>query len=134
MFKKAKKGKIIWKFGQKCTKFENISRTGMWLCAIIANNRLLKQDLTAADWHLKVKDTEYDVGLTKNYCISVSMQKLNSIHKLIFKIQQILGSRELNDHAYFDHVQPKIIEITFNFPESVQAYKKSGHSIYSIQF
>ena len=41
---------------------------------------------------------EYDAGLTKNYCITVSMQKINSIHKLI---QQVLGSHELNDHAHF---------------------------------
>ena len=25
---------------------------------------------TAADWHLKVQAVEYDVGLTKNYCIT----------------------------------------------------------------
>ena len=56
---------------------------------------------TAVDWHLKVKDIEYDVGLTKNYCITVSMQKISSIHKVIFKIQQILGSHQLNDHARF---------------------------------
>ena len=30
---------------------------------------------TARDWHLKVKDIEYDAGITKNYCITVSMQK-----------------------------------------------------------
>ena len=29
----------------------------------------------AVDWHLKVKDIEYDVGLSKDYCITVSMQK-----------------------------------------------------------
>ena len=50
---------------------------------------------TAVNWHLKVKDIEYNVGLTKNYCITVSMQKISSIHKLI---QQILGSHELNGH------------------------------------
>ena len=55
----------------------------------------------AVDWHLKVKDIEYNVGLIKNYCITVSMQKISSIHKLILKIQQILGSHELNDHAHF---------------------------------
>ena len=49
---------------------------------------------TAINWHLKVKN----VGLTNNYCITVSMQKVSSIHKLI---QQILGSHELNDHAHF---------------------------------
>ena len=36
---------------------------------------------TAVDWHLKIKDI-----LTKNYCITVSMQKISSIHKLIFKL------------------------------------------------
>ena len=30
------------------------------------------------DWHLKIKDIEYDVGLTKNYCSTfVSMQKIS---------------------------------------------------------
>ena len=53
---------------------------------------------TAINWHLKVKYIEYNVGLTQNYCIPVSMQKLGSIHKLI---QQIFGSHELNDQAHF---------------------------------
>ena len=51
---------------------------------------------TAVNWHLKVKDIEYNVGLTTNYCAIVSMQKISSIHKLI---QQILGSREINNHT-----------------------------------
>ena len=59
---------------------------------------------TAVNWHLKVKDIEYNVGLTKNYCITVSMQKISSIHKLIL---QILGSQELNDHAHFWPGPPK---------------------------
>ena len=41
---------------------------------------------TAVDWHLKVKDTEYNVGLAKNYCITGSMIKISPIHKLILKI------------------------------------------------
>ena len=53
---------------------------------------------TAINWHLKVKYREYNVGLTQNFCITVSMQKISSIHKLI---QQILGSHELNDHSHF---------------------------------
>ena len=53
---------------------------------------------TVVNWHLKDKDIEYVVGLTKNYCITVIMQKISSIHKLI---QQILGSNELNGHAHF---------------------------------
>ena len=38
---------------------------------------------TAVNWHLKVKDIEYNVGLGKGYCITVSMKKISSIHKLI---------------------------------------------------
>ena len=53
---------------------------------------------TAVNWHLKVKDIEYNVGLTKTFCITVSMQKINSIHKII---QLILGSHELNGHTQF---------------------------------
>ena len=53
---------------------------------------------TAVNWHLEVKDIEYNVGLTKYYCITVSMQKISSIHKLI---QQILGSHELHGHTQF---------------------------------
>ena len=51
---------------------------------------------TAVKTYSKVKDIEHNVGLTKNYCIIVSMQKISSIYKLI---QQILGSHELNGHA-----------------------------------
>ena len=40
-----------------------------------------RTNTTSADWHLKVKDIEQDVGLTKNYCIKVSMQKISSIDK-----------------------------------------------------
>ena len=47
---------------------------------------------SARNWHLKVKDIEYNIGLIKKYCITVSMQKISSIHKLIL---QILGSPEL---------------------------------------
>ena len=52
----------------------------------------------AVDWHLKVKDKKRDVGLTKNYNITVSLQKISSIHKFI---QQILGSHKLNDQTHF---------------------------------
>ena len=53
---------------------------------------------TALDWHLKAKNKKCNVGLIKNYCITVSMQKISSIHKFI---HQILGSHELNDQAHF---------------------------------
>ena len=50
---------------------------------------------TAVNWHLKVKNKKCDIGLIKNYCITVSMQKISSIHILT---QQ---SQEPNDHAHF---------------------------------
>ena len=54
---------------------------------------------TAVNWHLKVKDIKYDVVLTESYCITVSLQKISSIHKYI---QQILRPHELiNSHAHF---------------------------------
>ena len=43
--KKDKKGQNIWKFGQKCTKFENIFKKGRWLCVIIALDKLLEKAL-----------------------------------------------------------------------------------------
>ena len=52
---------------------------------------------TTVDWHLKSKHREYDVCLTKKYCITVSMQKISSIHTLI---QQIFGSHEVNGHTH----------------------------------
>ena len=42
--------------------------------------------------------------LIKNYCITVSTQKISSIHKLIL---QILGSYQLNEHAHFWPGPPK---------------------------
>ena len=40
---------------------------------------------TAAEWHLKFKVIERSVGLTKNYCITISMQNISSIHKFDLK-------------------------------------------------
>ena len=77
---------------------------------------------TTVAWHLKVEDKNCDVGLTKNYCITVSMQKISSIHKLI---QQILGSHELNDHAHF---RPGP---TFTFLKFAPTCQKSVHCINS---
>ena len=82
---------------------------------------------TAVDWHLKGKKIEHDVGVTENFCITVSMQKISSTHNLILKIQQTLGSHELNGHVY-----PKIIESTFSFPEFAPPCKKSFPSICSL--
>ena len=43
--KREKKGQNIWKYGQKCTKLENILKKGRWLHGIIAHNKLLEQAL-----------------------------------------------------------------------------------------
>ena len=59
---------------------------------------------TAINWHLKVKNIEYNVGLTNNYCITVSMKKVSSIHKFI---QEILGSHELNNYTQLRPGPPK---------------------------
>ena len=59
---------------------------------------------TAIKWHLKVKNIEYNVGLTDNYCITVSMKKVSSIHKFT---QEILGSHEINDYTQFWPGPPK---------------------------
>ena len=67
---------------------------------------------TAKNWHLKVKDIQYNVGLTKNYCITVSIEKISLIHNSF-------------------NIHPKIIEITFSFPEFAPACKRSLHSINS---
>ena len=48
------------------------------------------------------------------------MQKSSLIHKLILKIQWILWSCELKEHAH-----PIIIESTYNFPEIIPADRKS---------
>ena len=57
---------------------------------------------TAVGWH--IKDKKCDINLTKNYCITISIQKISSIYKLI---HQILGSHELNDQARFWPGPPK---------------------------
>ena len=66
-----------------------------------------RKSTTTVDSHLKIKNKEYNVGLTKNYCITVSMQKICTIHKLILNIQQVLGYHELNDHTHFWSQPPK---------------------------
>ena len=83
---------------------------------------------TAKSWYLKVKNIEYNVGLTNNYYITLSMQKASAIHTLI---QEILGSHQLNDYTHFDQAHPKSIETSFCFHEFVPPSKKSVHFINS---
>ena len=49
--------------------------------------------------HLKVK--EQDISLTKNYCITISIKIISSIHIFILRIQQVLGSDELKSQCRF---------------------------------
>ena len=44
--KKGKRGPNIWKFGQKCTKFENILKRGSFICATFACMKQLEYALT----------------------------------------------------------------------------------------
>ena len=44
--KKGKKGQNIWKFGQKCTKFENILKRAGNRTIIARNKRLIKYKIT----------------------------------------------------------------------------------------
>ena len=46
---------------------------------------------TVVDWHLKVKYEKSDVGLTKNYCITVSMLKVSSIHNSFSRFQGLMN-------------------------------------------
>ena len=78
-----------------------------------------------------LKDKEYDISLTMNYCIIISTEKVSSIHKFILKTQQILGSHELKGQDHFDNARPKIIELNYSFPEFVPACKKSVYFICS---
>ena len=95
---------------------------------------------TAVNWHLKVKDTEYNVGLTKNYCITVSMEKSSSIHKLIW---QVLGSHELNGNAQTQkslklllaflnlHQHAKISsfhQFILEIPSILESFNQAGHT------
>ena len=94
--------------------------------------------------HLKVEDREYDISLIKKICLTISLQKISSIHKrphppknhwsnfsfpefarackqtsllhqLILDIQSILESKPI-----FAHSQAKNFRSTFNFHKFVQ--------------
>ena len=73
--------------------------------------------------HLKVK--RHNICLTKNYCITISIQKISSIHKFMLKIKQSFGSQELKGCGR------KIIESTFSFSKFVPACNKSVYFICS---
>ena len=51
--KKGKKAQNIWKFGQKCTKFENILKKGNPICATIAHMKQLEYALNMT-WVMKL--------------------------------------------------------------------------------
>ena len=47
----SKKAQNIWKFGQKCLKFENVLKKCRWLHAIVAHNKLLEKALEQVARH-----------------------------------------------------------------------------------
>ena len=80
-------------------------------------------------WHLKVK--EKDISLTKHYSITISIQKISSIHKFILNIQQILGSHELRRHGHFWPCPPKNHWMNFLLSWICTSKQKSVRSICS---
>ena len=72
------------------------------MCILINNthHRTIKaKSKTMVDpQHLKVEE---DISLTKNYCITISIQKIRSIHKFILNMQQILEPHELTGYGHF---------------------------------
>ena len=68
---------------------------------VVQNNNNKKTRSITALFSRPLKVKEKDISLTKNYCITISIQKLSSIHKLILKVQLILGSHELKSHGNF---------------------------------
>ena len=76
--------------------------------SLSADKVLTKTSTTAMEpHHLKVKDTKWEISLTKYYCISINMQKISPILKFFGKIQQILRSHELKSRTHFWPLQPK---------------------------
>ena len=55
---------------------------------------------TTVECHLKVKNLDCNVSLTKNITPQSACKKNSSLNKLILKIHQILGSSALNGCAY----------------------------------
>ena len=68
------------------------------------NNKKTKSTTAVDPRQLNLKE---NISLIKNYCITISIQKISSIHKFILKIQQIFGSHELKDYGHFSPQPPK---------------------------
>ena len=101
-------------------------------CQLLTNDtfqELKKSTFAVGPQHLKVK--EQDTSLTKNYCITINIKTISSIHIFIFKIQ-VSGSHELKTTAIFDKAHPKTIKPPFSLPAFVLACKKSGYFICSV--
>ena len=80
---------------------------------------------TAADsQHLKVK--EYNISLTKNYCITINIKIISFIHIFIFKIQ-VLGSHELKSHCHLWQGTLKNDLINFQLSFICASMQKSGY-------
>ena len=90
---------------------------------------------TAVNWHLKVKDIEYNVGLTKSYCITVNMQRIKLIHKHIQQI--LLGSHDLNDPilTIFTQKSLKLLSVFLNLHQHAKIqFIPSTHSWDTVNF
>ena len=74
-----------------------------------------------------LKDKEWDISLTRNYCIMVSMHIISSIHIFTLKIPQILGS-----HPFMTRPTQKLLNQLLAFMNLYQHAK--NQSIQSVHF
>ena len=78
-----------------------------------------------------LKDKEQDISITKNYCITINIKIISSIHIFILKIQ-VLGSLELKNHCHFWHAQLKNHWINFQNSYICTRMEKSDYFTFSI--
>ena len=80
---------ILWFYDVNLGKFQkqliNTEWEKKWFNSIVSTNRFANyiqtRSTTAVDpQHLKVKE---DISLAKDYCITISIQKISSIHKMV---------------------------------------------------
>ena len=71
--------------------------SGEWGYLLVSGSRLTdrktRSTTAVENQHLKIK--EWDISLTKIITSLLAFRKISSIHKIILKMQQILGSQEL---------------------------------------
>ena len=75
----------------------------------ILNIHILRRR-TAVESKSKFKTQRLGYLSNKNYCITIIIQKISTIHKFDYTIEQILESHYLKNMTIFDHANPKVNE------------------------